>query len=76
MLVCDGPKGLPDAVETARPRTVVQTYIVHLIRNSVRYCARQDWDKVAKDSKPVYTAPSAAATTERFLEFPEKWGTK
>ncbi|WKK27716.1 IS256 family transposase [Streptomyces olivoreticuli] len=76
MLVCDGLKGLPDAVETVWPRTVVQTCIVHLIRNSFRYVARQDWDKVAKDLKPVYTAPSEAASTERFLEFSEKWGTK
>jgi transposase-like protein len=35
--------------------------------------ARQDWDKVAKDRKPVYTAPSEAAATERFLEFSETW---
>ncbi|WP_237533644.1 IS256 family transposase [Streptomyces sp. SID685] len=76
MLVCDGLKGLPDAVETVWPRTVVQTCIVHLIRNSIRYCARQDWDKVAKGLKPVYTAPSEAAATERFLEFSEKWGSK
>ncbi|WP_257584212.1 IS256 family transposase [Streptomyces sp. TLI_146] len=77
MLVCDGLKGLPDAVETVWPRTVVQTCIVlHLIRNSIRYRARQDWDKLAKDLKPVYTAPSEAAATERFLEFSEKWGTK
>jgi len=76
MLVCDGLKGLPDAVEAVWPRTVVQTCIVHLIRNSIRYVARQDWDKVAKDLKPVYTAPSEAAATEHFLEFSEKWGTK
>ncbi|MGV9391136.1 IS256 family transposase [Streptomyces olivaceus] len=76
MLVCDGLKGLPDAVETVWPRTVVQTCIVHLIRNSIRYCARQDWDKVSKDLKPVYTAPSEAAATERFLEFSEKWAGK
>ena len=76
VLVCDGLKGLPDAVETVWPRTVVQTCIVHLIRNSIRYCARQDWDKVTKDLKPVFTAPSEAAATERFLEFSERWGTK
>ncbi|MFJ9753125.1 IS256 family transposase [Streptomyces chartreusis] len=57
ILVCDGLKGLPDAVETVWPRTVVQTCIVHLIRNSIRYVARQDCDKGTKDLKPVYTAP-------------------
>lgn len=48
MLVCDGLKGLPEAVEAVRPRTIVQTCVVHLLRNSFRYAARQDWDKVAK----------------------------
>lgn len=47
MLVCDGLKGLPEAVETVWPRAIVQTCVVHLLRNSFRYAARQDWDKVA-----------------------------
>ena len=66
MLVCDGLKGLPDAVETVWPRAIVQTCVVHLLRNSFRYAARQDWDKIAKALKPVYTAPTEAAATERF----------
>ncbi|MGA5453165.1 IS256 family transposase [Streptomyces umbrinus] len=76
MLVCDGLKGLPEAVEAVWPRTIVQTCVVHLLRNSFRYAARQDWDKVAKALKPVYTAPSEDAATERFLEFQEAWGGK
>ncbi|MFD4144478.1 IS256 family transposase [Streptomyces sp. NPDC058572] len=77
VLVCDGLKGLPDAVEAVWPRTVVQTCIVHLIRNSVRYVARQDRGKVADDLiRPVCTAPSETAAAERFLEFSEKWGAK
>ncbi|GAA4027100.1 IS256 family transposase [Streptomyces plumbiresistens] len=76
MLVCDGLKGLPEAVETVWPRTIVQTCVVHLLRNSFRYAARQDWDKVAGALKPVYTAPSEDAATERFLEFQESWGRK
>ncbi|MFE2944898.1 IS256 family transposase, partial [Streptomyces sp. NPDC059255] len=53
MLVCDGLKGLPDAVETVWPRTIVRTCVVHLLQNSFRYAARQDWDKAAKALKPV-----------------------
>ncbi|CCK24455.1 Transposase for insertion sequence element ISRM3 [Streptomyces davaonensis JCM 4913] len=34
MLVCDGLKGLSEAVETVWPRTIVQTCVVHLLRNS------------------------------------------
>jgi transposase-like protein len=76
MLVCDGLKGLPDAVATVWPRTIVQTCIVHLLRNSFRYAARQDWAKIAAALKPVYTAPTEDAATERFLEFAETWGRK
>ncbi|WP_327293037.1 IS256 family transposase [Streptomyces sp. NBC_01198] len=76
MLVCDGLKGLPDAVEAVWPRTIVQTCIVHLLRNSFRYAARQDWDKIAKALKPVYTAPSESAAAERFGEFQDAWGRK
>ncbi|MDG4787089.1 IS256 family transposase [Micromonospora sp. WMMD1102] len=76
MLVCDGLEGLPEAVETVWPRTIVQTCVVHLLRNSFRYAARQDWDKIAKALKPVYTAPTEDAATERFLEFAEAWGRK
>jgi putative transposase len=76
MLVCDGLKGLPDAVETVWPATIVQTCVVHLLRNSFRYAARQDWEKIAKLLKPVYTAPTEDAAAERFAAFAEVWGTK
>lgn len=74
MAVCDGLKGLPDAIAEVWPQTVVQTCIVHLLRNSFRYAGRQHWDAIAKALKPVYTAPTEAAATERFLEFAETWG--
>lgn len=61
MLVCDGLKGLPEAVETVWPRTIVQTCVVRLLRNSCRYAARQDRDKIAKLLEPVYTAPTEEA---------------
>ena len=73
MLVCDGLKGLPDAVNAVWPQTVVQTCIVHLIRASFRYASRADWAQMAKDLKPVYTAPSEAAAFDRFAEFSERW---
>ncbi|WP_336217186.1 IS256 family transposase [Nonomuraea sp. LPB2021202275-12-8] len=76
MVVCDGLKGLPQAIETVWPRTVVQTCVVHLLRASFRYAARQHWDAIAKALKPVYTAPTEAAALERFYEFAETWGGK
>ena len=76
MVVCDGLKGLPDAIGTVWPQAIVQTCVVHLLRASFRYAARQDWDKIAKALKPVYTAPTAEAAEDRFLEFQEAWGDK
>ncbi len=76
MLVCDGLKGLPEAVETVWPQTIVQTCVVQLLRNSFRYAARQDWDKIAKLLEPVYTAPTEEAALDRFAEFADAWGRK
>lgn len=76
MLVCDGLKGLPDSVEAVWPKTVVQTCVVHLLRNSFRYAGRQDWDKIAKALRPVYQAPTEEAALERFVEFTDAWGKK
>jgi putative transposase len=72
--VCDGLKGLPEAITTVWSLAVVQTCIVHLIRNTFRYAARQYWDEMSRDLRPVYTAPSEAAAKERFVEFSTKWG--
>jgi putative transposase len=73
MLVCDGLKGLPDAVNAVWEKTVVQTCIVHLLRNSFKYASKRDWAEVAKDLKPVYTAPSEAAALDALGEFSAKW---
>ncbi|MBF6278779.1 transposase, partial [Mycobacterium sp. 852002-51759_SCH5129042] len=72
--VCDGLKGLPEAINTVWPATVVQTCVIHLLRNTFRYAARQNWDRMSKDLKPVYTAPTEAAAKERFGEFAGRWG--
>ncbi|WP_396706504.1 IS256 family transposase [Microbispora sp. H10836] len=74
MMVCDGLKGLPQAIEQVWPQAVVQTCVVHLLRASFRYAARQHWDAIAKALRPVYTAPTEAAALERFTEFADAWG--
>jgi putative transposase len=73
MVVCDGLKGLPDAVNSVWEKTIVQTCIVHLLRNSFKYASKRDWAEVAKDLKPVYTAVSEAAALDAFAEFSGKW---
>ena len=76
IVVCDGLTGLPDAVAAVWPQAIVQTCIVHLLRNSFRYASRKDWPAIAKDLKPVYTAATEAAALDRFAEFAGKWETK
>jgi len=73
MVVCDGLKGLPDAVGAVWEKTIVQTCIVHLLRNSFKYASRKDWAAVAKDLKPVYTAASEAEALDRFAAFSGTW---
>ncbi len=74
MAVCDGLKGLPEAINGTWPQTVVQTCIVHLLRNTFRSVPRQHWPKLAEALKPVYTAPTEAAALERWREVAETWG--
>ena len=76
ILVCDGLTGLPDAVSSVWPRTIVQACVVHLIRGSFRYASRRDWPELAKDLKPIYTAPTEAAALERPADFAGRWETK
>ncbi|OZC93001.1 IS256 family transposase [Rhodococcus sp. 06-418-1B] len=74
IVVCDGLKGLPDAINTVWELAVVQTCIIHLIRNTFRFASRKYWDEMSRDLRPVYTAPSQSAARERFTEFTTKWG--
>lgn len=74
IVVCDGLKGLPDAIAAVWDLAVVQTCIIHLIRNTFRYSSRKYWDEMSRDLRPVYTAPSESAAKERFTEFAGKWG--
>ena len=37
ILVCDGLRGLPEPVTATWPLTIVQTCVIHLLRNTFRY---------------------------------------
>jgi putative transposase len=76
ILICcvDGLKGFPEAIEALFPRTTVQTCIVHLIRHSLRYVPRRQYDAVVKDLKPIYTANNPDVALVALETFEEKWG--
>ncbi|MET7881411.1 IS256 family transposase [Micromonospora profundi] len=73
-LVCDGLKGLPEVVTNVWPQSVVQTCIIHLIRNTFRLTSRKYWDELKHDIKPIYTAVNAQAARAAFDDLAEKWG--
>ena len=76
ILICcvDGLKGFPEAIEAVFPETTVQTCIVHLIRHTLHYVPRRQYDAVVKDLKPIYTAIDADAALLALEAFEEKWG--
>jgi putative transposase len=78
ILICcvDGLKGFPEAIEAVFPTTTVQTCIVHLIRHSLKYVPRREYDQVTKDLKPIYTAVDADAARVALETFDEKWGAR
>jgi putative transposase len=73
---CDGLKGLPDAIRTVWPQTTVQSCVVHLVRNSLRYASKKHWGQITKSLREMYTAPTVAAAEARFADFSETWGEK
>ena len=63
----------PAAVGAVWPLAIVQTCVVHLLRNMFRYASKKDWDAIKRDVKPIYTAPSAAAAAAARDAMLDKW---
>ncbi len=78
VLICcvDGLNGFPDAIEAVFPKAWVQTCIVHLIRNSLKFVPYKDRRAVAKDLKPIYTAANRDHAFEQLERFAERWDAK
>jgi putative transposase len=73
--VVDGLKGFPDAITAVFPDTVVQTCIVHLIRNSLQLASWKDRKKLAAALKPIYQADSVEAAEQALDDFEHgPWG--
>lgn len=71
---CDGLTGLPDAIRAIFPDTVVQTCVVHVIRNAMRFVSYGDRKKVVKAMKEIYTAPTLEAAELGLTEFDKQFG--
>jgi putative transposase len=71
---CDGLAGLPDAITSVFPDTVVQTCVVHVIRNAMRFVSYQDRQKLAKSLRTIYTAPTVEAAELALKDLDAEWG--
>ncbi len=75
--VVDGLKGFPEAITASFPQAQIQTWIVHLIRNSLDFVSWKDRKAVAAELKTIYRATietEAALALEAFVQSP--WGLK
>ncbi len=59
--VVDGLKGFPEAINAVFPETIVQTCIVHLLRNSMSFASWKDRKPIAQALRSVYRAETAEA---------------
>src|SRR3954465_12925996 len=70
--VVDGLKGFPDT--SVFPQTLVQTCIVHLIRNSLSFVTWKDRKAILPSIQAIYRAENADMAIVRLEEFEAKWG--
>lgn len=74
ILCCDGLTGLPDAARAVFPDVVIQTCVVHVVRNAMRFISYGDRKKVAAGMRAIYTAPSIDAAEAALGEFEAEYG--
>jgi transposase-like protein len=73
IVCCDGLKGLPDAIRVTWPQATVQTCVVHMVRNSLRYASKKHWPAITKAMREIYTAPTVSAAEMIFADFAADW---
>lgn len=72
--VVDGLKGFPEAITSVYPQALVQTCIVHLIRNSLAFVSWKDRKAILPAIKAIYRADNADMALVRLAEFEAEWG--
>src|SRR5258706_1855190 len=73
IVCCDGLKGLPESIRITWPEATVQTCVVHMVRNSLRYSSKKHWSKITTAMREIYTAPTVEAAEAHFAEFAGEW---
>ncbi|MDQ1732313.1 MAG: putative transposase [Pseudonocardiales bacterium] len=63
----------PEAITALWPLATVQTCVVQLVRNSLRYASKADWGKISAQLKTVCNTVTVPAAEQRFAEFSQQW---
>lgn len=75
LAVVDGLKGFPEAITAVFPDAIVQTCIVHLLRNSMEFVSWKDRKALATALKEIYRAVDAKAAEAALTAFEAgPWG--
>jgi len=72
--VIDGLKGFAEAITSVYPQTIVQTCILHLIRNSLAFVSWKDRKAIVPAIKAIYQAENAEMALIRLEELEAEWG--
>lgn len=75
LIACiDNLKGFAEAINSVYPQTVIQSCIVHQVRNSVKYVASKNQKEFIADLKRIYQAVNKETAESELLKLQQKWG--
>ena len=77
LIACtDNLNGFSEAINAVFPRTIVQSCIVHQIRNSMKYVVHKDRRDFANDLKAIYKANTIEAAELALSAMEKQWSHK
>ena len=77
LIACtDNLKGFSEAISSTFPETVVQSCIVHQVRNTLKYVVCKDYKAITADMRAIYSSPTLEAAEGELTRFTERWEKK
>ena len=77
LIACtDSLKGFSDAISSLYPQTIIQSCIVHQVRNTLKYAASKDYQSLVNDMRAIYTCSKIDQAEAKLDEFAMKWVSK
>lgn len=77
LIACiDNLTGFAETITTIFPQVIIQSCIVHQIRNSMKHIASKELKEFMSDLKTVYQAPNLDLAELHLDKLQDKWGKK